>query len=320
MPSSFSHLLAGTSLMVSVALFSGAALADPIDDRALAFVSTEHAEVLPLQYINEALDDMVDADPTAMIPADADISPIEKALLLIDTQEEPLPRARYVLRYNREIVDGVELSLVAIDRYNLGPAIRAETALSYGEENTANAEEFGIGPHVRWRFATQPTAKLAALLLAASREEISEKQAKRGNCFGRTCLSLDPLDVVADWAEWTQYETPLPEVVYPTVLSNLFNGEATELAPALVALETAQAAGLADGLAWTLPEKQGGDNDTPFIVVIVDRNLGQEVMSDVALGVAKMGLDSEEHWTRISGGIFDGVPTQNLTTAEGPLK
>lgn len=309
------------TLLLSVALFAGPALAqDAVELAARDFVAAGNAEVLPLEHIEGALNDLLHADPAAMIPADVDISPVEKALLLIDTQEEPLSRMRYLLRYNTAVVDGVELSLVSVERYNLGPATREETILAYGAENTAGPEAFGIGPHVRWRFVTQPTAKSAALLLAASREEIGEKTAQRASCLIRTCLSLDPMDGLAGWSEWAPYEMALPDVAYPAIIASPVDDDATELSPAILALQLAQAAGLADGLAWSMPERQGGDNDTPILVVLIDRNLGQEIMSDAALGVGKMGLDSEEYWTRISGGVFDGTANESIATAQGPLQ
>lgn len=322
---SFLTTSVGAGLLLALGLAVAPVFAqDAVDGAAVDFVTQEGFEVLPLEHIEGGLADMLGGDPEAMIPADVDISPIEKALLLLDTQEEPAVRVRYLLRYNEQTVDGVTLSLISVERYNLGPTIREETIAAYGAENTAGPEAFGIGPHVRWRFVTQPTAKVPALLLAASRQEISNKSASRTSCLIRTCLSLAPLDEFADWSEWTPHDTALPVVAYDAILEGALDAEQTEIAPAALALQLAIDAGLAeqgaDGTVWTMPERQGGEHESPYLVVLIDRNLGQEIMSDGALGVAKLGLDSVETWTRLSGGVFDGVAMQSEAHAEGPLQ
>lgn len=294
-----------------------------IDTAALQYVAMPGFEVLPMDNIEAALNDLLGADPAAMVPADADISPIEKAFLLIDTQEVPLVRMRYVLRYNETVVDGVTLSLIDIERYNLGPAIRAETALEYGEENTAELEAFGVGPHVEWRFVTQATAKSAALLLEASRREIDDEEAAARSCLPRTCLSLDPFDGLAAWSDGAASERPLHMVSYPALGTSAFDADAVEIVPAYQALELGIAAGIASaddsGVLWTMPQRQGGNSETPLLVVVVDRNLGQDIFSDAALGIAKLGKAGDEHWVRINSGYFDGGMTQTMFRANGPL-
>lgn len=321
----FACLAKTAILLVGCALVAMPVMAqDPIEQAAMDFVAAEGFEVMPLEHIEGALGDMLGGDPNAMVPADVDISPIETALLLTDLQEEPLQRLRYFLRYNRQTIDGVVLSLISVERFNLGPIIRQETALAYGEENTAPPDEFGVGPHVIWRFVTQPTAKSAALLLAASRRELSEKLATRRSCLVRTCLSLDTIDDLADWRDWQPLAAPLPDVAYPVLTPSAFAEGEEELRPAILALQLAMSAGLAaedaDGIHWTMPERQGGDNETPFLALLIDRNLGQDIITDAALGIGKMGLDSEEHWTRIAGGYFGGETQLQITTAEGVLQ
>lgn len=294
---------------------------DAVDQAAAAYIGVTGFQAQALENLEGALGDLIGADPAAMIPKDADVSPIEKALLLLDTQETPVSRARYVLRYNQESIANVELSFIDVQRYNLGPTIHEQTVADYGADNTAPLEVFGVGPHVEWRFVTQPTAKQAALLLAASRREISDAEAAAADCLPRLCLSLEPLDGLAHWSDSADSEQPPLPVAYPPI--GPADEGSSEVAPAYQALELAIAAGLASASAedvvWTLPERQGADTDSPFLVVLIDRNLGQETMSDAALGVAKLGLDSDERWTRVSSytdgtGIVEGV-----TTAPGPL-
>lgn len=324
---SVSHLKKACCASVLLAFAIGAAPTlsqDAVTIAAEDFVAAEGFDILPIEHIEGALADMLGGDPEAMIPADAGISSIEKALLLIDTQEEPPVRVRYLLRYNQQTVDGVALSLVTVERYNLGPTIREEAIAAYGAENTAPPEDFGLGPHVRWRFAMQPTAKVSALLLAASRQEISDKAATRASCLIRTCLAPEPLDEYASWSEWVPHEAPLPVVDYPAVADTWYIPYNAEISPAFLAVQLAVAAGIAehtqDGVIWNMPERQGGDTDTPTIALLIDRNLGQEITIDGALGVAKLGLDNEEHWTRLSGGVFANTITLNEASAEGQLQ
>ena len=164
-----------------------------------------------------------------------------------------------------------------------------------------------MGPSVIWRFVTQPTAKSAALLLAASRRELTEKSATRRNCLIRACLSLDTIDALADWREWQPLDAALPEVAYPPLTPSTFSEGEEELRPAVLALQVALAAGLAsqdaEGIVWNMPERQGGDESAP------------RCSHDL-----EMGLDSEEYWTRIAGGYFGGQAQWQITTAQGPLR
>lgn len=307
------------ALFCATLLATVPALAGPLEDAASAYAGKGAYDPMPIENIEGALADLLGADEDEIVPVDRDISPIEKALLLIDTQEEPLPRARYLLRYGQRTLDGVVVSFIEVERFNLGPATRLEAIAAYGAENVAGPEIFGLGPHVAWRFVTVPSAKSAAVLLAAGRKEIEEAVAARNSCLGRTCLSLDTLDDLAAWEEWTQMGEDLVPVAYPAVID--VDGE--ELAPAYQALELGLHAGLAEaedgGVVWTIPTPLGPETGAPFIVVLIDRNLGQEILSDAALGIAPLDKEGLERWTRISGGIWADVPTRQLTRSSGSL-
>ena len=317
------HRTAATFALIFAVLAGPACAQSEVDDAAHAYVAATGFEVMPIDRIEGALNDLIGADPAAMVPADAEISPIEKAFLLLGTQEVPLPRVRYVLRYNQAAVDGIALSLIDIERYNLGPTIREDTALTYGAKNTAGPKAFGIGPHVAWRFVTQPTSKTAALLLGASRREIDDREAATRSCLPRLCLSLDLLDGLAAWNEGISSEANLVDVAYGAFGPSEFAPNAREIVPAYRALELAVAAGIADiddiGVRWSIPTRQGGKSASPILVVLLDQNLGQEIGLDAALGVAKLGLAGKEQWTRISSGYVEGGATEILHRADGPL-
>ena len=185
------------------------------------------------------------------------------------------------------------------------------------------AKVFGVGPHVEWRFVTQPTAKLAALVLSASRREISNGEAAARNCLPRTCLSLDTFDDLAEWTE-PQPLAEMPQTAYPATTSSGVGDEITqEIAPAAQALELAIAAKIAapkdGGFLWTIPGRAAPPSPDPYVVVVIDRNLGQETMSDAVLGIAKLDKDRDQRWVRLSAGVFDALPVQSIFRATGSL-
>lgn len=302
-----------------------------VDDTAAAYVAADgYVPVEPADLETELA-------PRLAMPADmasSDVSAVEAALLLVDLAEalRPeagfIPRLRYVVRVGIEAIDGIELSFVEVERYNLGPAIRLETVAAYGEENTAAPDAFGVGPHVAWRFVTQPAAKSSALLLAAGRKEISEDEAMGRNCLPRPCLSLAPLDDLADWLLVEDGNDTPPPSSYMIAVPETAGGDGEEIEPAALASRLALAAGLAvagDGpagpyVAWQLRPSAGAPSRTPFLAVVIDRNLGQEIMTDAALGVSKRGKDSEEFWLRLFGGMQSGAFHGVLQRVDGQLR
>ena len=200
---------------------------------------------------------------------DADVTALEKALLLVDLEEKPLSRLRYSIRVGLRVLDDVPVTFVQVDRYNLGPAIQAETIEAYGAQNTADTEAFGVGPHVGWRFVMQPTAKAAAILLSAGRREISDEEAESTPCFGRTCLSLETADELKTWRDAPPPDFSYPKMAYPPFVTTDFAGEpAEEEIPAHVALELATVLGLAsvneNGVMWTFEPPEGFGLESPF--------------------------------------------------------
>ncbi|MDR0780361.1 MAG: hypothetical protein LBF16_06660 [Pseudomonadales bacterium] len=74
------------------------------------------------------------------------------------------------------------------------------------------------------------------------------------------------------------------------------------------------------GIGWQVEKRQGLATSEPLFAVVIDRNLGQDVMTDAALGIPVLGKSGEERWVRRSGGIFGGEPQHSYTVATGPLK
>lgn len=284
-------------LLLAVLSFAAApARADAVDDAVATFINED----------GFAPDDVAELDVLllkAFLPSggamrpDEFAGPLEKSLLLVDTLEPRLPRVRYMLRYGQMIQDGTPVSFVTVERYNLGPTIRADVAAAYGEDNVDTPEAFGVGPHVAWRIVTMPLMGQAAALMEASRQEIPDSEAALTDCAGRPCLSTDRL--IDDLLPWQEYEADIDiNTAFPSV------NEAGASDPAFAAAELAVASGLStvegDKPYWNGPEQPEAVRfHEPFLFVTIDYDLGQDTMVDAMLGQTQLNDDSiEEIWHR----------------------
>lgn len=304
--------------------------ADDIDDAAAAYVGAQGFESFPDVSVLADILDMALTD-TGKARKDADVTAVEKALLLLEANESFVPRTRYVARIGIAFSGDIPVSFVEVERYNLGPALWQETIDAYGAENTAPLEEFGEGPHVIWRVATQPNTTASAMLLAASRREVAGADASTRDCIGRACLSLDPIELMTEWSKAPPFDMEMPQLAYDLQpAAGEDEGDAGEEDPfeaqqstALMALQLAAAAGLAhvggDGVMWTAEPSEKFGPDAPFAEFVIDRNLGQDIGSEGILRVAAMDGDAGQRWLRLAAsGVDDGVPPE-LWTAEGEL-
>lgn len=278
-------------------------------------------ERLDLDRLDAALDAAL--SETDFAQKDADVTPIEKALLLVELYEAPLPRTRYVVRLAMTWSGEIPVSFVEVSRYNMGPAIRAELVEAYGAENVAKPEEFGAGPHVSWRIVTQPTVKSAALVLAASRRDIPEIEALADLCPAQLCLSVGQMASLANWAPAPADDQLPPPMAYETQLGSpdtphsdaVVLGQST----ALIAIRLALAAGFAatsdDGILWSI--NPDSDPATPFAEWVIDRDLGQDFGIEGFLRIAPLD-QPEPRWLRLT---TTGAPgsTATLWTIPGDL-
>lgn len=304
--------------------------ADSADDAAASFVKAKGFEVFTDTAVLADILDMALID-TGRARKDADVTAVEKALLLLEANERFVPRARYAARIGIEFHGEIPVSFVEVERYNLGPLIWQDNVEAYGKENTAPVEEFGEGPHVVWRIATQPNTKAAAILLAASRREIADEEAARRDCAARSCLSLDPIELMTEWSQAPAFDIAMPALAYGNQVAAGEDDDDPSTADfegqqstALIALQLSTAAGLASvnetGVMWTAEPSQGFGPDKPFAEFAIDRNLGQDLGSEGILRIAPMDGDPGERWVRIAAsGMDNGVPP-TLWSAEGELK
>ena len=124
---------------------------------------------------------------------DADLPAPVRALLLMDSHEGTLPHVRYLINYqptSEAATPDATRDFVEITRFNLGPAVHADLVDSVPAEHLANIKEFGVGPHVRWRFAMSPQRGMGAGLDTVSRQTVPAAEAARMDCLGQPCTTL----------------------------------------------------------------------------------------------------------------------------------
>lgn len=315
-----------------LALTAGLTHADDIGNAATTFVKADGFEITSdIAALANRLDaQLID---TGKPRKDANITAVEKAILLLDMYERFTPRARYMARIGMERHDGIPVSLVEVERYNLGPVIWKETAEAYGKQNTAPIEDFGVGPHVIWRIATQPNSTAAATLLAASRREVANDDAAGRTCIAHACLSLEPIAFITKWEEARAFDLKIPALAYGPRLADKGDDSAHdskgspfagEQPTALLALQLSAAGGLAainaSEVRWTAEPVQEPGGDAPVVEFLIERNLGQEIASEGVLRITQPGGSSQDRWIRIATHAPEDASPPILWSAHGELK
>lgn len=262
--------------------------AQPLDAAMHDFLGAPGFQSEDVSALDESLADHW-LDGTAMTPGGG-VGPIEKALL-IAAEAIPSIRTRTAISYGERIgEDGSPTSFITLRHYNLGPVIRAETADAYGEENTADIEEFGLGDHMEWRMVFQPVMGHAAMLFDASRRVIPQDEAEQDDCFGRLCL--DPYAGFDEMAEWDETSNTLPAWpdIYP-VQSDDVSTPANAVAELAVLGYWASAE--SGSYQWTGGEHPEAIRDaTPYRFISIDRHLGQEASIDTVWRETALNDDS----------------------------
>lgn len=198
---------------------------------------------------------------------DADIDALTRAILLVEAQEADLPHVRYLIKLNLHTdteIPELTQRYIEVNRYNLGPSIHADLAESIPAEHVAKLSEFGVGPHVSWRFAMAPVMGLQADVLYATRKEITDTEAQKTMCFSEACLSLEGSRLPEQYTQQLN-ATELPIANYPS------KNDQGSTRPARVAQEL-----------WALLSADGMDplpynsNEPHFVFVISMDVEGQE--------------------------------------------
>lgn len=125
---------------------------------------------------------------------DADLDALTRAILILDAQEVELPHVRYQINYSINTdteIPELKHDYIEVSRYNLGPARHNDLLQDLDAENVASLDEFGVGPHVSWRFVMAPVMGMQAAVLYAARKEMTDATAQKTMCFALSCLALE---------------------------------------------------------------------------------------------------------------------------------
>lgn len=280
-------------------------------DQALVQLDTQAQEfVQATQYVEVDVDALTDdtyyssrnfpgafgAQSSASLP-DASLDAIARSVLLLDAREAPLLHARYRIRYSMNGAPDfpeIQHDYVEVIRYNLGPALRDDIKQYVPANKLGGPAEFGIGPHVGWRFALSPVMGMQAGLLYASRTELTEAQARAADCLGERCLSLTEIQ----GPEYT-WQPVVPPRFDKALYASQSDSSVARPARVIQELWATMSADGMDPLPYA-PER-------PAFEVVVSQNVAGQEAAVIALARQAVVMDHSlaEIWTQrvqIAGG------------------
>lgn len=157
------------------------------------FVEQSADELAGEHYYSERTFPSMASSAASVFLPDADLDGLTRTILLLEAQEAELPHVRYQIHYSSHVdseIPELKHEYIEVTRYNVGPARRADLLQYVDAEHAASPAEFGIGPHVSWRFALAPIMGMQAHVMYAARKEITDLAAQQAMCFAQPCLSL----------------------------------------------------------------------------------------------------------------------------------
>lgn len=282
-------LFVGLGTMPALAAVSDSVIyqqaASNMDSAAQAFVHEKGYEPQPTDSLTAenyySVNNFSKKSSKGVFLPDADLNALTRSLLILESNEAELPHVRYHIRYSTHTdteVPELTQDYIEINRYNLGPS-RRDDLLQYMESSqVAPVEEFGVGPHISWRFAMAPIMGLQANLIQASRQEIPDALAQQALCFSQPCLSLE------------EPEIPANLNLQPVELESLERAYVTHNADNLV-----QPAHVIDEL-WHALSAQGMDplpytKDQPHFIFVISKDVGGQESNALGLGQQTLVLD-----------------------------
>lgn len=263
------------------------------------------------------------ANPNDAVGPTADLTPLSLAVLALESNEAPLPRMRYRVRYGVTRVEATPggamgaMYLVEVDRYNLGPAIHDDIVAA--GMPAGPIDEFGVGPHVSYRFAIMPMMGRQLNITAASRTELTGEAAAARACLDLGCLETgavaDSLDVGLAGMEPVDigFSAPYSTVFRHDSVPGAVLSPAAALDRLLLKSEAAEVE-LLEGLNWTgFEHREGVQPGEPFVTAVIEVNLGQEAGIDAVMKEgAVMDHAVESVWRRIGAvppNQFESIPS-----------
>ena len=182
----------------------------------------------------------VNQSPSSIRNPDADLDPVTKAVLLLESREPPLESARYHIAYQLLAMDSdapeIQHAMVQVTRFNLTGARHRDVVESYGEHAGPAGKETAY-PHVSWRFISSANQGQRADIVAASRRVLDDSQAAKSRCLGTPCVTLNStLGMQPPFTSW-QPDSTAPPAVYQARWPAQLQGDGAIAVPARVAEE-----------------------------------------------------------------------------------
>lgn len=227
-------LLANLLAMPAVAVVLPDDVQEKLEQNYDAFVGAESFERVGSATVSDGFysrQRFPDPDTTTARGVDAELNPVTKALMLVNSYEPALPRVRYRITFRLNETPnfgGYRTSNVEVTRFNLGPRLYAETVASTPKGVPVSKADFGVGPSVSWRFVMR--ARQGFLIMPrVARRVLTEAQAQAIDCLGVSCLATtNPTGPRGDW------QKTRPPRMKPAPYRALEHGRST--APRIAAL------------------------------------------------------------------------------------
>lgn len=297
--------LAAAAALMSLTVVPPTAGAQSVAEVSESFAHVAEYRPIDVEGFTNAIIDDFEWHGTPSITPVRTIGPLAMAILAVEAYEAPLERVRYRIEYGMAQGGGeppngpTNVSLIRIDRINLGPAIREDIIDSYGRENAPPPGVFGDGPHVSYRFAMSPIQGTPASINAISRAEMPDAQVASLDCFGSPCMTT--ASVIEDAASWQNERTAAMnfDQPYGVYRDNVISPAA---AMDLISLQHGLAVNHEGRISWNgFEAREGVPEGESFAEAVIEINLGQEEAVDSALrDTHLMDHTTDTLWRRIA--------------------
>jgi len=250
-----------------------------IDEIVLDFTAPVPYQRQGIESIKQALQDTLHDDPDSVFLPGSRLTPLTRALLKLEAVDGAISPARFRLRYgqvqipNPPKADPLTISLVQVDRFNLGPARYSELKREHGAANV-RADSFADSAHVSWRFAMRPVMGTTAMTAAAARARIPQAFAETMDCLGAPCTATTATEPAMP-LDWESAEAPTAnfEADYDT----RDDGVPSPAALLDLLLVESHAATRNDGITWRgFEPREGLAEGTPLVDIVIETGLGQD--------------------------------------------
>ncbi len=298
--------------LVTILLLMSAFAAGPLalaseqsdfDDLESEFTKAKPYRSQDVEAVQEALQQVLHSDEESVFLPGARLAPPTRALLKLEALEGELSPARFRIRYAKARVsnppkaDPLTISLVQVDRFNLGPARQAELKREHGAENV-RTNFFADDEHVSWRFLMSPIMGTTAMTSSAARAAIPQAFAETMDCLGTPCTAATAAEPATE-LDW--HEEQAPSVNFQADYATERDGIPSPAALLDLLLAESHAARRNDSIVWQgFEPREGISEGETFVDIIIETGLGQEShISGLLRDDRLMDHETRTQWIRL---------------------